>query len=123
MKHSQKAGLVGGLISLSFFVYNIYVAFRISKGFTFDKSLYYELINAIFIQLFLLSPAIILTFFKHFKKDSAWIFWLYPVVIGFGLLNTLLSKDPISAGLPMVVLVFPFCFIYTIVLLILKKKS
>jgi len=121
MKKSQKAGIVGGILSLSYLAYNVYVVIRISK--TFPESLFSELVIAITAQIPMLAPAIVLIFCKHFKKNNTWIFWLYPVVLGLGLINLLLSKDPISAGLPMVLLVFPFCIIYAIVLLFLKKRN
>ena len=90
---------------------------------TFPESLFSELLIAITAQIPMLAPAIVLIFCKHFKKNNTWIFWLYPVVLGLGLINLLLSKDPIFAGLPMVLLVFPFCIIYAIVLLFLKKRN
>ena len=114
MKQSQKAGIVGGLMALSFFAYNLYVAFGISRGDDFSKSLYPEVFIAIGIQIPLLAPALVLIFVKHFEKSAAWIFWSYPVVMGVGLLNTLLAKDPITAGLPMVLFVLPFCIIHAI---------
>lgn len=123
MKQNKIAGILGGLLSLSFLVYSIYHAIRISKGFTFTESLLPELITVITTQIPLIAPAIVLIFNKHLKTYKYWVYWLYPVIIGLGLLNVLLAEDPLAAGLPMIVFVFPFCIIYTIVLLFFNKKS
>ncbi len=123
MQQNKIAGIFGGLLSLTFLVYGIYHAIRISKGFAFAESLLPELITVISTQIPLIAPAIVLTLNKHLKKYKNWVFWLYPAVIGLGLLNVFLAKDPLAAGLPMIMLVFPFCIIYAIVVLFFNKKS
>lgn len=123
MKQNKIAGMVGGLLSLSFLVYSIYHVIQISKGFAFAEALLPELMTVISTQIPLIAPAIVLIFFKQLKRYKNWVFWLYPVVIGLGLLNVLLAEDPLAAGLPMMVFVFPFCIIYTLVLFFNKKSS
>ncbi|WP_455169033.1 hypothetical protein [Aegicerativicinus sediminis] len=122
MNQYKKAGLAGALISLIYFFYNIYLAFKITQGFPFSETLS-EILTAIFAQIPLLLPAIVLVLFTFKKKISNWVIWLYPAVITIGLLNVLLSDDALSAGLPMIIFVYPFCVIYAVILFLLRKKS
>ncbi len=116
MTQQKKAGLVGGMIALAYFIFNIYHAIQISQGFSFKESLLHEILTAIVVLLLLLGPAVALTLNKQFKKEHSWIAWLYPAVLALGLLNVILSKDALAAGLPMVLLVIPFCIVCTLVL-------
>ncbi|WP_066225439.1 hypothetical protein [Formosa haliotis] len=122
MKQVKNAGIIGGIISLLFFAYQIYNAFRISKGFDFNESLETELLNAVLVQIPLLAPAIILYFSKQFNMKYVWLVWLYPIVLAFSLLSLLFSEGALAGGLTMVMFVIPFCLLFTIIILFLRRK-
>lgn len=121
MTQQKKAGLLGGMIALGYFGFQIYRAIQISQGFSFTESLLPEILTAFGVLLLLLGPAIALTLNKQFKKEHSWIAWLYPAVLAFGLLNVVLSNDALAAGLPVVFLVIPFCVLLTLILAFKKQ--
>jgi uncharacterized membrane protein len=119
MNNYKKAGIIGGLLVMAHLVISIYQAFAISKGFSFIEGLLPELKVVVINAGILLAPATVLIF-KKFKKESHWLIWTYPVIVGLGLLSVYMATDALAAGLPMIIIVFPFCIIFAIVTLIKK---
>ena len=70
----------------------------------------------------LILPALLFAFTKEFKKNVLWINIVYLIVTTGGLLNVVTASDPLSAGLPMIVVVIPLAIITSIILLVLRKK-
>ena len=50
---------------------------------------------------------------KELNSKSIWLAWLYPVIVGLGLLNVYFSDSALGAGIPMIMIIFPFCIIYS----------
>ncbi|WP_010181887.1 hypothetical protein [Aquimarina agarilytica] len=122
MKQHKKAAVIGIIIAIAYFIFNMYNAIEISKNFSFLESLFSELIIGIIVQIILIAPAVVLLLTKEFGKKYSFLPWLYPISIAIGLINIILSKDPLAGGIPMVIVIFPFCIILTIVFSFLKKK-
>lgn len=120
MNQQKKAGIIGGVMALSYFVFNIYHAVKVSKGFSFTESFLQELIIAIIVLILLIAPAVALTLNRRFKNKYSWIAWLYPAFTTLWLLNAFLSKDVLS-GLPLVGFGLPFCITLTLILVFNKQ--
>lgn len=123
MKQVQIAALVASLIVVFDLVLGSYYAVQISLGFDFTDSLLYELVLVIIKALVLFYPASILIREDNYKLIKPWLAWLYTIIIFLGLLNLYLFKDSLESGLPMLLIVFPFCLIFSLFLLFKKYKK
>jgi hypothetical protein len=121
VKNYKLAGLIGGILALGYFIFNVYQAIAISKGFSFAESLLPELVIAIIVGSIFIAPAIVLLTKQNLRKNILWIAWLYPIVLGLGMLNVFYANDPLEAGLPIMVVVLPFCIIFSLILLLQKR--
>jgi len=115
--------IAGGVISLILVVFNIYHAFRVSEGFSFTQGLLPELLSVVLVAIVFLLPTFALCKRKELDPVLSKIGVLYPILVGLGFLNILFSDDPLAAGVPMVLVVAPFCIIYGLVVLVKGKKG
>lgn len=122
-KQIKNISLIGGLLALTYFTFNVITAINISKGFGFAESLLPELLNALIVGVIFILPALILFKIKHFKKHIIYIAWLYPIILLGGIINLLLVDDALAAGLPMLLIVTPFCIIFSLILILQKKNN
>ncbi len=119
MKEHKKPAIIGIILAISFFIFNIYT---ITNGFTSSKSLLTEIKFAFILQIPLLAPAIVLLLNKDFSKKHGYVSWLYPIIIALGFLGIVLSKGPIIAGLLMIMVVYPICIILATAFYFLRNK-
>ena len=108
----------GGIISLAILGYGSYHTFsRINQKSSFLTDVLPEL-NIMTIQAaILLLPAVAMYFKKPSGKSVAYTSILYPILLFLGFFNILTSDDALAAGLPMIMIVFPYCIIYGIIVL------
>ncbi|QTE21937.1 hypothetical protein [Polaribacter cellanae] len=123
MKAHKKAGLFGAILVLLFFCYDSYHIIRISEGLSFEESLLPELKILFSNTILFIAPAVVLFLIEDFKQKYIFTAWLYPIILGLGLVNVLISNDALAAGLPMVLLVFPACVILAVLYFFLREKK
>ncbi|MCI0472105.1 MAG: hypothetical protein L0Y76_00805 [Ignavibacteria bacterium] len=123
MNHIKSAAAAGLMISALNSVYGIYTAVRISAGFAFQESLLPELKSVLFNLIILSLPGIIILFRKNAYMKWFWTPWLYPAVTGSGLAYAYTAGDALAAGLAMMFTVFPFCIVFSVVVLLRRKKE
>lgn len=115
----REASMVGGgLVSTLWIAYSVYHAFKITGDLA---SVPFDLLMTLLLAVIFLLPA-----FALYKRRETGIVLtkigiLYPILVGLGFFNILFSDDPLSAGLPMLLVVAPFCIIYGLVVLFKNK--
>lgn len=112
--------IIGWAIAVLFIIFQLYTSVKISEGFSFQEGLLPELMVTFKNAVIFLLPAIALYIKKPINKTIQYVSVLYPVLLGLGLANVLISSDPLAAWLPILLIVMPFCVVFSLVVFLRK---
>ncbi|MGZ2460202.1 MULTISPECIES: hypothetical protein [Rhizobium] len=109
---ARAAGYAGAAIAA------LWAARQLDRIYSFPEPLDAELMNvARNFGIFIL-PALVLLLAGPFRMWFDRFAPLYPLVLGAGVLNIYLQNDALAAGLPIIVLVYPFLVIFALAYLL-----
>ncbi len=110
--------VLGGIAAAFFTGFSVYHAFVITGELA---SVPRDLMMSVLVGIILLLPAFALYSKKNTGIILSKIGILYPILVAGGFINILRSEDALAAGMPMVLLVMPFCIVYGLVVLVKKN--
>ncbi|MGR9193774.1 hypothetical protein [Rhizobium leguminosarum] len=114
---ARPAGYVGATIAA------LWAARQVSRLYSLTEPFGPEFLNvARNLGIFIL-PAFVLLLAGPFRMWFDRFAPLYPLVLGAGVLNIHLQDDALAAGLPLIVLVYPFLVIFSLAYLLRGRVS
>ncbi|MGO7170080.1 hypothetical protein AB9F47_23845 [Rhizobium leguminosarum] len=114
---ARPAGYAGAAIAA------LWAARQVGRLYSSTEPFGPELMNvATNLGIFIL-PALVLLLAGPFRMWFDRIAPLYPFVLGAGILNIYMQDDALAAGLPMIVLVYPFLVIFALAYLLRGRVS
>lgn len=120
-RNKQIALYGGAFLGAVVALVNFVQAIRISLGESITKVLIPELFSALLVTIIFLFPACVLYIKRETLTPKIWkISVAYPFFVLLGLLNIIFIKVSWLAGLPIMVVVVPFCIIFGLVVLFKK---
>ncbi|MGR9166965.1 hypothetical protein [Rhizobium leguminosarum] len=114
---ARPAGYVGATIAA------LWAARQVSRLYSLTEPLGPEFLNvARNLGIFIL-PAFVLLLAGPFRMWFDRFAPLYPLALGAGVLNIYVQDDALAAGLPLIVLVYPFLVIFSLAYLLRGRVS
>lgn len=114
---ARPAGYAGAAIAV------LWSASQVSRNYSLIEASGAELVNvARNLGIFIL-PALVLLLAGPFRTWFGRFAPLYPLVLGAGVLNIYMQDDALVAGLPMVVLVYPFLVVFALGYLLWGRRA
>ena len=114
---ARPAGYAGAAIAA------LWSASQVSRNYSLMEPFGAELVNVVRNFGIFILPALVLLLAGPFRAWFDRFAPLYPLVLGAGVLNIYVQDDALAAGLPMIVLVYPFLVIFSLAYLLRGRVS